>query len=167
MVRILRHTGTVCRFRITLITRACSGRCSDRPVANGKGSRRLGDEPGRRTKVDYYCWDLYAKATASLRRTRRGQLNCAEDAEVDRGRERRGCRGGPSRGGGDCRVPPADDGAVGYRLRAAGAESEILHLKFWDAAFEMLKNRARFNWRRAGRWRVADLAVEGRRKFGN
>jgi len=23
MVRILRHTGTVCRFRITLITRAC------------------------------------------------------------------------------------------------------------------------------------------------
>jgi len=66
-------------------------------------------------------------------------------------------------------VPPADDGAVGYRLRAAGAgRAKILHLKFWDAAFE--------NAEEIGRDSIGDeredggllgLAVEGRRKFGN
>jgi len=38
--------------------------------------------------------------------------------------------------------------AAGHFLRIAGAESEILHLHFWDAAFEKLKASGRFSWRR-------------------
>src|SRR5467141_2247828 len=90
------------------------------------------------------------------------------DAEVDRGRERRGCRGGASRGGGDCRVPPADDGAVGYRLRAAGAGErnpapEVLGCGVRNA--EEIGGDSTGDEREDGG--LLDLAVEGRRKFGN
>jgi arginyl-tRNA synthetase len=100
------------------------------------GVKMLSMEP----KFDYYCWDLYAKATnffaedkaraAELRgRTLKAiEENKGEDAEV---------------------AQVVADAIVSCHLRTMvrldirydllARESEILHLKFWDAAFEMLK----------------------------
>src|SRR6266704_1679711 len=91
-------------------------------------------------KFDYYCWDLYAKATSFF----------AEDkarAEKLRGETLRTIEEGK---GEDAEVAQVvADAIVGCHLRTMARlgigyellarESEILHLKFWDAAFEMLK----------------------------
>ena len=91
-------------------------------------------------KFDYYCWDLYARVTnffvedkaraekmrgATLKAIEDGKGEVAEVAQV------------------------VADAIVGCHLRTMARldihydllarESEILHLKFWDAAFEMLK----------------------------
>ena len=100
------------------------------------GVKMLSMEP----KFDYYCWDLYAKATnffagekaraAELRGVTLKSIeeNLGEDAEV---------------------AQVVADAIVNCHLRTMARldihydllarESEILHLKFWDAAFEMLK----------------------------
>ena len=100
------------------------------------GVKMLSMEP----KFDYYCWDLYAKATnffagekaraAELRGVTLKSIeeNKGEDAEV---------------------AQVVADAIVNCHLRTMARldihydllarESEILHLKFWDAAFEMLK----------------------------
>ena len=100
------------------------------------GVKMLAMEP----RFDYYCWDLYAKATQFFAEDKaraaelRGQTlkameeNHGEDAEV---------------------AQVVADAVVGYHLRTMlrlgitydllARESEILHLKFWDAAFAMLK----------------------------
>lgn len=97
----------------------------------------------REPRFDYYCWDLYAKATnffaedkeraAKLRgmTLKAIEENRGEDAEV---------------------AQVVADTIVGCHLRTMARlgihydllarESEILHLKFWDAAFEMLKKSA-------------------------
>ncbi|HYL86463.1 MAG TPA: arginine--tRNA ligase [Candidatus Angelobacter sp.] len=94
----------------------------------------------REPRFDYYCWDLYAKATHFFAEDKeraaklRGETlkaieeNRGEDAEV---------------------AQVVADTIVGCHLRTMARlgihyellarESEILHLKFWDAAFEMLK----------------------------
>jgi arginyl-tRNA synthetase len=91
-------------------------------------------------RFDYYCWDLYAKAThffeedKALAATLRGETLRA--IEEDRGE--------------DAEVAQAvADAIVGCHLRTMARlgityellarESEILHLHFWDAAFAMLK----------------------------
>ena len=100
------------------------------------GVMQLAREP----KFDYYCWDLYAHTTqllaqdkaktekqraATLRAIEEGQGEDAEigqivaDAIVD------------------CHLRTMARLGIGYDLLAR--ESEILHLKFWDAAFGMLK----------------------------
>ena len=91
-------------------------------------------------KFDYYCWDLYAKATTFF----------AEDkarAEKLRGATLRAIEEGQ---GEDAEVAQVvADAIVTCHLRTMARleiyydllarESEILHLHFWDAAFEMLK----------------------------
>jgi len=91
-------------------------------------------------KFDYYCWDLYAKATSFF----------AADkvrAEKLRGETLRAIEEGK---GEDAEVAQiVADAIVGCHLRTMARlrigyellarESEILHLHFWDAAFEMLK----------------------------
>src|SRR5712671_7005099 len=91
-------------------------------------------------KFDYYCWDLYAKATNFF----------AEDkarAEKLRGATLRAIEEG---NGEDAEVAQVvADAIVTCHLRTMARleiyydllarESEILHLHFWDAAFEMLK----------------------------
>ncbi len=91
-------------------------------------------------KFDYYCWDLYAKATSffaadkaraaklrgeTLRAIEEGK---GEDAEVARV---------VADAIVSCHLRTMARLEIGYELLAR--ESEILHLKFWDAAFEMLK----------------------------
>jgi arginyl-tRNA synthetase len=91
-------------------------------------------------RFDYYCWDLYAKATQFFAEDKaraaalRGETLRA--IEEDRGE--------------DAEVAQAvADTIVGCHLRTMARlgifyellarESEILHLKFWDAAFAKLK----------------------------
>ena len=97
--------------------------------------RALAHEP----RFDYYCWDLYARVTPFLeedtsRQALRGETlkrieeNLGEDAEVGQ---------------------LVADAIVACHLRTMARlgihydllprESEILHLKFWEAAFAMLK----------------------------
>ncbi len=94
----------------------------------------------REPKFDYYCWDLYAKATSFF----------AEDkarAEKLRGATLKAIEEG---NGEDAEVAQVvADAIVTCHLRTMARleiyydllarESEILHLHFWDAAFEMLK----------------------------
>jgi arginyl-tRNA synthetase len=91
-------------------------------------------------RFDYYCWDLYAKAThffeedKARANTLRGRTLKA--IEEDRGEEAEVAQ-------------VVADAIVSLHLRTMARlgiayellarESEILHLKFWDAAFEKLK----------------------------
>ncbi|HEY6386783.1 MAG TPA: arginine--tRNA ligase [Candidatus Acidoferrum sp.] len=91
-------------------------------------------------RFDYYCWDLYAKATHFLDEDQaraaalRGRTLKA--IEEDRGEEAEVAQ-------------VVADAIVSLHLRTMARlgiayellarESEILHLKFWDAAFEKLK----------------------------
>ena len=91
-------------------------------------------------KFDYYCWDLYAKATnffsedkaraeklrgATLKAIEEGQGEDAEVAQV------------VADAIVTCHLHTMARLEIYYDLLAR--ESEILHLHFWDAAFEMLK----------------------------
>jgi arginyl-tRNA synthetase len=91
-------------------------------------------------KFDYYCWDLYAKATSFLAadKARAAELRGATLKAIEEGT------------GEDAEVGQVvADSIVGSHLRTMARldirydllarESEILHLKFWDVAFEMLK----------------------------
>jgi arginyl-tRNA synthetase len=91
-------------------------------------------------KFDYYCWDLYAKATNFLAedKARAAKLRGETLKSIEEGR------------GEDAEVAQlVADAIVGCHLRTMARlgigyellarESEILHLKFWDAAFEMMK----------------------------
>jgi arginyl-tRNA synthetase len=91
-------------------------------------------------KFDYHCWDLYAKATSffAADKARAAALRGATLKAIEEGK------------GEDAEVAQVvADAIVGCHLRTMARlgigyellarESEILHLKFWDAAFEMLK----------------------------
>jgi arginyl-tRNA synthetase len=91
-------------------------------------------------KFDYLCWDLYAKATQFLAKDK-------EQAAKLRGETLKAIEEGR---GEEAEVAEVvADAIVGCHLRTMARlgiayellarESEILHLKFWDAAFEMLK----------------------------
>lgn len=141
MVRILRHAGKRVQIQNYIdntgvqVADVVIGflRMEQRTVTN---VMMLAREP----KFDYYCWDLYAKATsffaedparaASLRgeTLKAIEENRGEDAEV-------------AQVVADaivtCHLNTMARLDIHYDLLAR--ESEILHLKFWDTAFEMLK----------------------------
>ncbi len=91
-------------------------------------------------RFDYYCWDLYAKATHFFDedKARAAELRgrTLKAIEEDRGEEAEVAQ-------------VVADAIVSLHLRTMARlgisyellarESEILHLKFWDAAFEKLK----------------------------
>jgi arginyl-tRNA synthetase len=91
-------------------------------------------------RFDYYCWDLYAKATHFLEedKLRAAELRARtlKAIEEDRGEESEVAQ-------------VVADTIVSLHLKTMARlniayellarESEILHLKFWDAAFELLK----------------------------
>ena len=99
--------------------------------------RELINDPG--TKFDYYCWDLYAKAasfyetqdpehtkrTETLQEIERGDNETAAMAEEVAMAIVR------------CHLRTMDRINVRYDLLPR--ESDILHLKFWDKAFSLLK----------------------------
>src|SRR5437016_694716 len=141
MVRILRHVGN--RVQIQNYIDNTGVQVADVVIGflhmeqrTPIGVKMMSQEP----KFDYYCWDLYAKATSFF----------AEDkarAERLRGETLRAIEDGK---GEDAEVAQVvADAIVGCHLRTMARlgigyellarESEILHLHFWDAAFEMLK----------------------------
>src|SRR5437899_946120 len=141
MVRILRHVGN--RVQIQNYIDNTGVQVADVVIGflhmeqrTPIGVKMMSQEP----KFDYYCWDLYAKATSFF----------AEDkarAEKLRGETLRAIEEGK---GEDAEVAQVvADAIVGCHLRTMARlgigyellarESEILHLHFWDAAFEMLK----------------------------
>jgi arginyl-tRNA synthetase len=141
MVRILRHAGK--RVQIQNYIDNTGVQVADVVIGLLRMEQRsitnvmmLAREP----KFDYYCWDLYAKATNFF----------AEDAE--RAAKLRGetLKAIEENRGEDAEVAQVvADTIVTCHLRTMARldihydllarESEILHLKFWDAAFEMLK----------------------------
>ena len=141
MVRILRHAGN--RVQIQNYIDNTGVQVADVVIGflrmeqrSAVGVKMMAHEP----KFDYYCWDLYAKATHFF----------AEDKERAaklRGETLRAIEEGK---GEDAEVAQVvADAIVGCHLRTMARldiryellarESEILHLHFWDAAFEMLK----------------------------
>ena len=113
--------------------------------------RALAAEP----KFDYYCWDLYAsvsrffeedKARLNLRgemlkSIEEGAGGAAEMANIVAPAIVR------------CHLRTMERLGIEYDLLPR--ESEILHLKFWDAAFELLKQRNAIHWPRRERMPVA------------
>jgi arginyl-tRNA synthetase len=141
MVRILRHAGK--RVQIQNYIDNTGVQVADVVIGflqmerrSAVGVKMMAQEP----KFDYYCWDLYAKATHFFEEDK------ARAAKL-RGETLRAIEGGK---GEDAEVAQVVANAiVGCHLRTMARldiayellarESEILHLKFWDAAFEMLK----------------------------
>ena len=92
-------------------------------------------------KFDYYCWDLYARISAYLAdhpeaRVRKAEImkgiEHGEDAAAQMARyvSRR-----------IVRAHIATMGRIGIGYDVLPCESSILHMKFWDRAFVMLKER--------------------------
>ena len=89
---------------------------------------------------DYLCWDLYAKATQFFEedKARAGKMRGETLKAIEEGHGETAEMGGV-----------IADAVVGFHLRTMARldiyyellarESEILHLHFWDAAFEKLK----------------------------
>ena len=115
-------------------------------------------------RFDYLCWDLYARVTQfyeedKTRLALRGEtLSAIEHGEVPEGARGNGVHG------------DSDVAALGEVISVAIArchlhtmerleieydvlprESEILHLKFWDAAFQELKQRNAIHMATAGK----------------
>jgi arginyl-tRNA synthetase len=141
MVRILRHAGH--RVQIQNYIDNTGVQVADVVIGLLRMEQRaatnvmmLAKEP----KFDYYCWDLYAKATNFF----------AEDAESAAKLRAETLKAIEENRGEDAEVAQVvADTIVSCHLRTMARldihydllarESEILHLKFWDAAFEMLK----------------------------
>jgi arginyl-tRNA synthetase len=141
MVRILRHAGN--RVQIQNYIDNTGVQVADVVIGflhmeqrTPIGVKMMAQEP----KFDYYCWDLYAKATQFLAedKARAAALRGATLKAIEEGK------------GEDAEVAQVvADAIVGCHLRTMARlgigyellarESEILHLHFWDAAFEMLK----------------------------
>ncbi len=98
--------------------------------------KMLATEP----RFDYYCWDLYAKVTQFLAEDKaraaalRGETLRA--IEEDRGEDAEVAQA-VADAVVSCHVRTMARLGIAYELLAR--ESEILHLKFWDAAFAKLK----------------------------
>ena len=100
--------------------------------------RALTAQPG----FDYLCWDLYAQVTQFYERdkTQAAALRGATLKAIEEGHGEAAEMGAA-----------VADAIVGFHLRTMGRldisyellarESEILHLKFWDAAFAQLKEK--------------------------
>jgi arginyl-tRNA synthetase len=92
-------------------------------------------------RFDYYCWDLYAKATHFFEedKARAAELRgrTLKAIEEDRGEEAEVAQV-VAEAIVSLHLKTMARLGIAYELLAR--ESEILHLKFWDAAFEKLKS---------------------------
>jgi arginyl-tRNA synthetase len=141
MVRLLRHTGH--KVAVQNYIDNTGVQVADVVIAFQQMERKSLAEVKELAKgehFDYLCWDLYAKATQFF----------AEDKQ--RAQKLRGeTLKAIEEGHGETAAMGAviADAIVGYHLRTMARmdiyyellarESEILHLHFWDAAFEKLK----------------------------
>ena len=102
-------------------------------------------------RFDYFCWDLYARVTQFFeedksRLTLRAQTLAA--IEIGRGEEAELAEV-ISVAIVRCHLRTMERLSVQYDVLPR--ESEILHLKFWDAAFQMLRQRGAIHLAKAGK----------------
>jgi len=109
--------------------------------------RELADQP----KFDYLCWDLYATVTQWLAEDKsRLELRARTLQEIEEGRgETAKMAETISTAIVRCHLRTLDRLGICYDLLSR--ESEILHMKFWDAAFEMLKQRGAIQYAKFGK----------------
>jgi arginyl-tRNA synthetase len=109
--------------------------------------RALADKP----KFDYLCWDLYTRVTQWLAEDKsrlelRGKtLKDIEEGHGDAAKMAEVVSTAIVR----CHLATLDRLGIDYDLLSR--ESEILHLKFWDAAFEMLRERGAIQYATSGK----------------
>ncbi len=153
MVRILRHAGKRVQIQNYIdntgvqVADVVIGflRMEQRAVTN---VMMLAKEP----KFDYYCWDLYAKATSFFAEDpeRAAKLRAETLKAIE---ENRGEDAEVAQVVADaivtCHLQTMARLDIHYDLLAR--ESEILHLKFWDTAFEMLKKSGAIHLATAGK----------------
>ena len=102
-------------------------------------------------KFDYYCWDLYTRVTQFLaedksRLTLRAQtLKDIEEGHGDAAKMAEIISDAIV----GCHLRTLDRLGIGYDLLSR--ESEILHMKFWDAAFELLKEKGAIQFADSGK----------------
>jgi arginyl-tRNA synthetase len=176
MVRILRHAGH--RVQIQNYIDNTGVQVADVVIGFLRMEQRTATNVmmlARDPKFDYYCWDLYAKATTFF----------AEDAE--RAVKLRGetLKAIEENRGEDAEVAQVvADTIVSCHLRTMARldihydllarESEILYLKFWDAAFEMLKKSGAIHLATSGKmagcwvlpWEQNVMEVKRKEKSG-
>ncbi len=107
-------------------------------------------------KFDYLCWDLYARVTLFLAEDKsRLELRAQTLKDIEEGHgDAAAMAEVVSTAIDHCQLRTLERLGIDYDLLTQ--ESEILHLKFWDAAFEMLKRtRGGANWPRPARMPVA------------
>ncbi|MFZ1203908.1 MAG: arginine--tRNA ligase, partial [Candidatus Acidiferrales bacterium] len=109
--------------------------------------RALADQP----KFDYLCWDLYTRVTQWLAEDKaRLELRARTLKEIEEGHgEAAKMAEVVSTAIVHCHLKTLDRLGIDYDLLSR--ESEILHLKFWDAAFDMLKTRGAIQYATSGK----------------
>ncbi len=109
--------------------------------------RALADQP----KFDYLCWDLYTRVTLWLAEDKsRLELRAHTLKEIEDGHgEVAKMAEVVSTAIVHCHLRTLDRLGIDYDLLSR--ESEILHLKFWDAAFDMLKTRGAIQYATSGK----------------
>jgi arginyl-tRNA synthetase len=109
--------------------------------------RALADQP----KFDYLCWDLYTRVTQWLAEDKsRLELRAHTLKEIEEGHgEVARLAEVVSTAIVHCHLRTLDRLGIDYDLLSR--ESEILRLKFWDAAFDMLKQRGAIQYATSGK----------------
>jgi arginyl-tRNA synthetase len=154
MVRLLRHTGHDVAVQNYIDNTGVQ--VADVVIAFQQMEKKslaevkaLAAEP----RFDYLCWDLYAKATQFFEEDK-------PRAQKLRGETLKAIEEGGSNETAQMATVIADS-VVGFHLRTMARldifyellarESEILHLHFWDAAFEQLKSSGAIQYVSAGK----------------
>ena len=115
-------------------------------------------------KFDYLCWDLYTRVTQFLAEDKsRLEMRAQMLKDIEEGHGETGKMADlVATAVVHCHLRTLDRLGIDYDLLSR--ESEILHLKFWDAAFEMLKERGAIqlatSGKNAGCW-VMQLPSDG------
>ena len=102
-------------------------------------------------KFDYYCWDLYTRVTQFLTEDKsRLELRAQTLKDIEEGHgEAAKMAEIISDAIVGCHLRTLDRLGIGYDLLSR--ESEILHMKFWDAAFALLKERGAIQFADSGK----------------
>jgi arginyl-tRNA synthetase len=102
-------------------------------------------------RFDYYCWDLYTRVTQFLAEDKARldlRSQTLKDIEEDRGEA---AKIAETVSTAIVRRHLETFGRLDIAYDLLSRESEILHLKFWDAAFEMLKQRGAIQFATTGK----------------
>ena len=111
--------------------------------------RALIDDPD--VKFDYYCWDLYARVSQLYKEDPSSQSWRAETLHAIESGEGVLAELGRIVSEAIVRTHLDTMARIGVRYDLLPRESEILHLKFWASAFELLKQRKAIHFETEGK----------------